>query len=89
VNYQISLSAAELKVIGDGLDLLPHGKAQAVVQKIQAQIDAQEKAARDRAQAEQAAAFQSWREDERKKLLAELNDAPAEPLAAPNAVAVS
>ena len=73
MNYQIDgLSADDLQIIGDALDLLPHGRVQKLVAKIQPQITSQEVAAREKAKAAESEAIEAWRQQEREKLRAEL-----------------
>ena len=45
VKYTIELEAADLTLIGEALDALPHGRVAGLVARVQAQISAQERAA--------------------------------------------
>ena len=75
VNYTISnLTVDEIRILGEAVDLLPHGKVQALVAKIQVQISEQERAESERA----AAAVEAWRAAERDKIKAELADSKSE-----------
>lgn len=71
VIYQLNVDENDLAVIGDALNALPHGRAAPVVNKVQAQINAQEIAARDKAIADQQAKDEAWRSAEREKIVAE------------------
>jgi hypothetical protein len=73
VNYQINdLTADDIVLIGEALDLLPHGRVQKLFAKIQPQITDQETAERDQVAIDQNEAADAWRESERTKLKAEL-----------------
>lgn len=68
VNYKLDLSPEDVVLIGEALDLLPHGRVQKLFAKIQPQLSEQEAAERARLAAEQEASVERWREIERTKL---------------------
>lgn len=73
VKYSLGeLTADEVRLIGSGLDLLPHGKVGALAIKLQQQVFAQEKAAVEAARNAEAQRVEEWRAGERAKLKAEL-----------------
>lgn len=72
VNYLFEkLTADEVRLIGAGLDLLPHGKVGALAIKLQQQVFVQEKAVAEAAKAAEAQRLEEWRASERAKLKAE------------------
>ena len=73
MKYTINdLTADEIVLIGEALDLLPHGRVHQIVAKIQPQIIEQETAERDRVITEREAAADAWRSAERQKLKSQL-----------------
>jgi hypothetical protein len=73
VKYKIeNLEAAEVVLIGEALDLLPHGRVAGLVAKIQPQLTAQDIAERDRVQTEVTKAKEAWLVGEREKIRVEL-----------------
>lgn len=71
VNYTISLSGEDLKLIGEALDAMPYGRVGSLVNVLQSQINAQEAVASQRAAAGLEQAKEALRQEGRAQLLKE------------------
>lgn len=78
VNYKFeNLTSADVVLLGKAIGKLQVDEAADLHHRMQAQINAQEIAERDRLAAEREAAVEKWRAGEREKIQAELNAAKA------------